>query len=51
MVESAIEGLIIEVLHADDLVLMSEMTEGLRGGSFGNGRRSLKAKGLKVNLG
>ena len=46
--ENARKGLINEILHADDLVLMSESTENLKE-KFLKWKR-LKARGLKVNL-
>ena len=39
-----------ESLHADDLVLMSDMMEGLRDKSL-RWKKSFESKGLKVNLG
>ena len=47
--ENAKEGLIKEVLYADDLVLMSEMMEGLKE-RFLKWRSALENKVLKVNL-
>ena len=46
---NAIEGLMEKVLYADDLVLMSERTEGLMK-RFLKWRSALDSKGLKVNL-
>ena len=43
------KGLMKKVLHADNLVLMSEMMEGLKE-RFLKWRSTLKSKGLKVNL-
>ena len=45
--ENAREGLMNEILHANDLVLMSESTEILRGILR---MEKFKSKGLKVNL-
>ena len=47
--ENAREGLMKKLLYADDLVLMSEMIEGLKK-RFLKWRSALKSKGLKVNL-
>ena len=47
--ENAREGLMKEVLYADDLVLLSEMMEGLKK-RFLQWRSALESKGLKVNL-
>ena len=47
--ENAREGLMKEVLYADDLVLMSEIMEGLKK-RFLKWRGALEIKGLKVNL-
>ena len=44
------EGLLNEILYADDLVLMSESLENLRE-RFQRWRRALEGKGLKVNVG
>ena len=44
------EGLLNEILYADDLVLMSESLEELRE-KFQRWRRALEGKGLKVNVG
>ena len=46
--EKAREGLMNEVLYADDLVLMGDSMEELRY-KFGRWRESLECKGLKVN--
>ena len=43
-------GLLSEMLHADDLVLMSETMEGLRE-KFWKWKEAFESKGLKVNLG
>ena len=48
--ESAREGLLNEMLYADDLVLMSESLAGLRE-KFWKWKEALESKGLKVNLG
>ena len=48
--ERAREGLLYEMLYADDLVLMSETMEGLRE-KFWNWKEAFESKGLKVNLG
>ena len=48
--EHAREGLLNEILYADDLVLMSESLEDLRE-RFQWWRRALEGKGLKVNVG
>ena len=48
--ESVRNGLISEMLYADDLVLMSESMEGLRE-KFWKWREAFESKGLKVNLG
>ena len=50
VIEHAIEGLLNEILYADDLVLMSESLEDLRE-RFQSWRRALEGKGLKVNVG
>ena len=44
------EGLLNEILHADDLVLMSESLEQLRE-RFQKWKRALEGRGLKVNVG
>ena len=44
------EGLLNEILYADDLVLMSESLEDLQE-RFQRWRRALEGKGLKVNVG
>ena len=49
MVENAREGLMKEVLYTDDLVLMSEIIEGLKE-RFLKWRSGLESKGLKVIL-
>ena len=48
--EHAREGLLNEILYADDLVLMSESLEDLRE-RFERWRSALEDKGLKVNVG
>ena len=48
--ESVRNGLISEMLYADDLVLMSETMEGLRE-KFWKWKETFKSKGLKENLG
>ena len=48
--ENAREGLMSEILYADDLVLMSESMEGLRE-KFWKWKDAFESKGLKVNLG
>ena len=48
--ESARQGLMNEMLYADDLVLMSETMEGLRD-RFWRWKEAFESKGLKVNLG
>ena len=48
--EHAREGLLNEILYANDLVLMSESLEDLRE-RFQRWRRALEGKGLKVNVG
>ena len=48
--ESVRNGLMSEMLYADDLVLMSEMMDGLRE-KFWKWKEAFKSKGLKVNLG
>ena len=48
--ESVRNGLMSEMLYADDLVLMSETMEGLRE-KFWKWKEAFKSKGLKVNLG
>ena len=48
--ESAREGLMSEMLYADDLVLISETMEGLRE-KFRKWKEAFESKGLKVNLG
>ena len=44
------EGALSELLHADDLVLISETIEGLRN-NFLDWKEDNESKGLKVNLG
>ena len=48
--ESAREGVLSELLYADDLVLTSESMEGLRE-KFWKWKGAFESKGLKVNLG
>ena len=48
--ESVTNGLMSEMLYADDLVLMSETMEGLRE-KFWKWKEALERKGLKANLG
>ena len=48
--EFAREDALSELLHADDLVLMSETIEGLRDKILRQ-NESFESKGLKVNLG
>ena len=48
--ESVRNGLMSEMLYADDLVLMSETMEGLRE-KFWKWKEEFESKGLKVNLG
>ena len=48
--ENAREGLMTEMLYADDLVLMSETLEGMRE-KFWKWKMAFESKGLKVNLG
>ena len=48
--ESVRNGLISEMLYADDLVLTSETMEGLRE-KFWKWKEAFESKGLKVNLG
>ncbi|XP_077862361.1 uncharacterized protein LOC144344061 [Saccoglossus kowalevskii] len=48
--ESAREGLMREMLYADDLILMDDTMEGLRE-KFVKWKKSFESKGLKVNLG
>ena len=47
--ESVRNGLMSEMLYADDLVLMSETMEGLRE-KFWKWKEAFESKGLKVNL-
>ena len=47
--ENAREGLMNEILHADDLVLMSESMENLKE-KFLKWKEAFEGKGLKVNL-
>ena len=48
--ESSREGALSELLHADDLVLMSETIEGLEN-KFLKWKEAFESKGLKANLG
>ena len=48
--ENAREGLLNEILYADDLVLVSESMEDLRT-KFEKWRKAFESKGMKVNLG
>ena len=48
--EDAREGLMSEMLYADDLVLLSESMEGLRE-KFGKWKESFERNGAEVNLG
>ena len=48
--ENVKNGLMSEMLYADDLVLMSKMMEGLRE-KFLKWKEAFESKGLKVNLG
>ena len=48
--ESVRNGLMSEMLYADDLVLTSETMEGLRE-KFWKWKEAFESKGLKVNLG
>ena len=48
--ESVRNGLMSEMLYADDLVLTSEMMEGLRE-KFWKWKEAFESRGLKVNLG
>ena len=48
--ESVRNGLMSELLYADDLVLISETMEGLRE-KFWKWKEAFESKGLKVNLG
>ena len=50
VMESVRNGLMSEMLYADDLVLMSETMEGLRE-KFWKWKEAFESKGLKVNLG
>jgi predicted GNAT family acetyltransferase len=47
---SAMEGLLFEILYADDLVLMAESMSELRG-KFKAWKEAMERKGLKVNVG
>ena len=47
--ENAREGLMNEILYADDLVLLSESTENLNE-KFLKWKEAFESKGLKVNL-
>ena len=48
--ESVRNGLMSEILYADDLVLTSKTMEGLRE-KFWKWKEAFESKGLKVNLG
>ena len=48
--EFARDGALSELLHADDLVLMSETIEGLWN-KFLGWKEPFESKGLKINLG
>ena len=48
--ENVRNGLMIEMLYVDDLVLMSEVMEGLRE-KFWKWKEAFENKGLKVNFG
>ena len=50
VMESVRNGLMSEMLYADDLVLISETMEGLRE-KFWKWKEAFESKGLKVNLG
>ena len=50
VMENVRNGLMSEMLYADDLVLTSETMEGLRE-KFWKWKEAFKSKGLKVNLG
>jgi len=50
LTESVRNGLMSEMLYADDLVLPSETMEGLRE-TFWKWKEAFESKGLKVNLG
>ena len=50
VMESVRNGLMSEMLYADDLVLMRETMEGLRE-KFWKWKEAFESKGLKVNLG
>ena len=50
IMESVKNGLMSEMLYVDDLVLTSEMMEGLRE-KFWKWKEAFESKGLKVNLG
>ena len=49
VIENVRNGLMSEMLYADDLVLTSETMEGLRE-KFWKWKEAFKTKGLKVNL-
>ena len=49
IVQNARRGGVNELLHADDLVLMSETMEDLKE-RFWNWKDALESKGLKVNI-
>ena len=48
--EFATEGVLCELLYADDFALMSKTFEGLRNKFFG-WKEAFESKGLKVNAG
>ena len=48
--QAASEGLLMEILYADDLVLMAESVDELKV-KFERWRKALEMKGLKVNMG
>ena len=50
IVEEAREGLMYEILYADDLVIVSETMEELRE-KFKKWKEALERKGMKINLG
>ena len=50
VMESVRNGLMSEMLYADDLVLMSEAMDGLQE-KFWKWKEAFESKGLKVNLG
>ena len=50
VIEFARQGALSELVYADDLVMMSEKTEGLRNKLI-KWKNAIESKGLKVNLG